>query len=396
MLAPSPMRAPKAFVDRLRLPEPRSESCLNCATALTGPFCSACGQRDIPPYPNVRELVTDAFWELSGWDGRFTKTVRVLVTQPGALTREFLEGRRARYLSPLRLYLMASLLYFLIAPFSNAVGRASGVDFPGIKITTTRTGDSLAVGAPRVSRAQRVTQTAENAVENQQAVSPAQRDSMLKEIARAPAPLRPLLRRSMFDPTGFKRGIFEAMPRVLFVLVPVFAAIVALFYHRRKYPEHLYFAIHLHAFIFVALSLSALAKLTHVGVLMSVVKFIVIVSIPVYATIAFRRLYGGSMTATVAKGVGVVILNSIAGIHLRYRDIRRRRLGLNENREPKLAVSDVKRYCCLTGSTSHAFLFQQRQELLRFRELQQAARDIRLFAELSDLAEHRQVLIRDF
>jgi len=73
---------------------------LNCGTSLAGDYCSQCGQRDIPPYPSVRDLVIDAFWELSGWDGRFASTVRALVQRPGMLTREFLEGRRARYLSP--------------------------------------------------------------------------------------------------------------------------------------------------------------------------------------------------------------------------------------------------------------------------------------------------------
>src|SRR3569833_174672 len=108
-------RAPKMFAERLRAPEPRSARCLNCNTELVGPFCAQCGQRALPPYPSVRELVTDAFWELSGWDGRFAATVRALFRAPGQLTLDFLEGRRARFISPLRLYLLASLLYFLVA-----------------------------------------------------------------------------------------------------------------------------------------------------------------------------------------------------------------------------------------------------------------------------------------
>jgi hypothetical protein len=102
------------------------------------------------------------------------------------------------------------------------------------------------------------------------------------------------------------------MPRVLFALVPVFAAIVALFYRRRKYPEHLYFAIHLHAFIFVALSLSALAKLTRIALIMSVVKFAALAAIPIYATIAFRRNYGGSMSKTITKEIAIGTLYSLA------------------------------------------------------------------------------------
>jgi hypothetical protein len=235
--------------------------------------------------------------------------VRALVRSPGLLTREFLEGRRARYLSPLRLYLMASLVYFLIAPFANAANKSSAVDLPGIKISTT----SENTAAPSGSRAQRVAQSAQRAIEEQRAVSPEQRDSTLKEIARAPQLLQPLLRRATLDPTGFKRAIFEAMPRVLFMLVPVFAAILALFYRHRKYPEHLYFAIHLHAFIFVALSVSALAKLTHIAMLMSVVKFLALISIPIYLTLAIRKLYGGSMLATIVKETVIGSLYALVG-----------------------------------------------------------------------------------
>ena len=79
--------------------------CLNCGAPLTGPFCAQCGQRDVPPYPSVRELVSDAFSEFSGWDGKLADTVRAAHAAPGQLTHRFLEGRRARYISPLRLYL---------------------------------------------------------------------------------------------------------------------------------------------------------------------------------------------------------------------------------------------------------------------------------------------------
>src|ERR1700716_3678612 len=92
----------------------RSPVCLNCGAQIGGQFCGSCGQRDIPPYPSVRELAIDAALEFSGWDGRLASTLRALVLRPGLLTREFLEGRRARYISPLPLYLMASLSYFVL------------------------------------------------------------------------------------------------------------------------------------------------------------------------------------------------------------------------------------------------------------------------------------------
>jgi len=189
----------------------RAATCLNCGTPLVGPFCSACGQRDVPPYPSVRELAVDAFWELSGWDGRFATTVRALLRHPGKLTREFLEGRRARYISPLRLYLMSSLVFFIAAAAAPDVRLEDGkAMFLGLRVTpTVQTGSTP-------SRAQRVGDAAGQAMETGQALDPAARDSLLAEIARAPGFMQPFLRRSLVDPAGFKRGILEAMPRMLF------------------------------------------------------------------------------------------------------------------------------------------------------------------------------------
>jgi hypothetical protein len=282
---------------------PSATACLNCHAPLIGPFCADCGQRDIPPYPSVRELAVDAFAEVSGWDGRFATTIRSLVRHPGKLTREFLEGRRARYISPLRLYLVASLVYFVLAATAPDVrlddGRAM---YLGLRVTPTVSVDSTP------SRAQRVGDAAGKAFDSQQPLDSAARDSVLAEISRAPRFMQPFLRRSITDPAGFKRGIFEAMPRMLFALLPVFAAIVALFYRGRKYPEHLYFAIHLHAFVFLALGLTELAKFTASPMLVGVIASISLLGIPVYATLAFRGNYGGSLSMALAKELAIAVL----------------------------------------------------------------------------------------
>ena len=274
---------------------PRSAACLNCGTSLTGPFCSQCGQRDVPPYPSVRELVVDAFWELSGWDGRFASTLRALVSKPGRLTLDFLEGRRARYISPLRLYLMASLVYFLAAAAAPDIKVADGkTAFIGVRYTP----------APG-TKAERVATATGKAISSQEAISPADRDSIMLAVDKAPAIMRPFFQKALLDPKGLRRSLIEAMPKMLFALLPVFAAIVALFYRRRKYPEHLYFAIHLHAFVFVVLTVSALFKFTRMAPLAITVGVLALVSIPVYATAAFRRTYGGSIAGTLVKEIGI-------------------------------------------------------------------------------------------
>jgi Protein of unknown function (DUF3667) len=276
-------------------------ACLNCGAPMTGPFCASCGQRDIPPYPSARELAVDAVSEFSGWDGRLASTLRALVQHPGLLTHEFLEGRRVRYISPLRLYLTSSLVYFLIAAATPDVRLDSGkMLLPGVQVRATRTQTSASS-----SRPERVANAASASLEKGAALSQGERDSALKDIERAPQIMRPFLRRAILDPGGVKRGILTTMPRMLFALLPIFAGIVALFYRGRKYPEHLYFAIHLHAFTFLALSLAEVLKFTHSPILVAIGSLIGVIWLPIYAVLAFRRVYGGSYARTIAKVVAI-------------------------------------------------------------------------------------------
>jgi hypothetical protein len=286
--------------ERAALSEGHSAACLNCGASLSGPFCAECGQRDIPPYPSVRELAVDAVSEFSGWDGRLTSTLRALIKHPGMLTHEFLEGRRVRYISPLRLYLMSSLVYFLLAAAAPNLGVGPETSVGGIKVGVTRKPES----APP-TRPERVAEAASKSFAKEQTLSQAEKDAALKDIASAPAVMRPFLRRAVLDPGGFKRGILETMPRMLFALLPVFAGILALFYRGRKYPEHLYFAIHLHAFIFLALAVTELLKFSHLSALAASGSVLAAIWILVYATLAFRRVYGGSLAQTVAKELGI-------------------------------------------------------------------------------------------
>ena len=293
-----------------------ASGCLNCGEPLTGHFCSKCGQRDVPPYPTVRELASEAVQEFSGWDGRFLTSVRVLVTRPGILTLEFLQGRRARYLSPLRLYLFASVAYFVVAaaaPNTRVAGREEGV----LKVHVTE--DSL-----KQSRPERVAEAARTAVEDPDKLTTAQRDSALKDIQKAPALMRPVLRELLVDSKGFKQKIVQTMPKLLFVLLPIFALIVSMFYRKRRYPEHLYFAIHLHTFMFVALTAISISKFARntMPIIIAPIGIVGLLTIPVYATLAFRRVYGGSVIGTLANEIGIgliyFVLSVIAMLGLVY------------------------------------------------------------------------------
>lgn len=271
---------------------PAPAACLNCGTALDGRFCSRCGQRAIGAYPTVGEMIGDAWQELSGWDGRMARTVRTLLRRPGALTVETMEGRRARYMSPVRLYLIASLVYFLCAVAVPNLRTIDPVQLPGSDAQVIRMNGS----------GQLIGLTGE------------ERERALRNLERAPWWAQAVMRPILLDPEGFRLGYLQTLPRALFVLVPVFAAIVALFYRHRPFPQHLVFAVHLHAVIFIVLTVRELSQLTRSPVVLEIVEVGATVAIIAYSLMAFRRVYEEGWLRVLAKAFGIAVIYGIAGV----------------------------------------------------------------------------------
>ena len=98
------------------------------------------------------------------------------------------------------------------------------------------------------------------------------------------------------------------MPNVFLALVPVLAMILSLFYRRRHYPEHLFFAIHLATFVFLARAAGNLALFTHSIPLVAIAQVIMLAWIVAYGVIALRRVYGGTVAVTLLKGAGILAL----------------------------------------------------------------------------------------
>ena len=95
-----------------------SQSCLNCGTELVGQYCRQCGQRATSRFISIFELLRDAFGDLFELDSRLWRTVVPLLIRPGLLTKDYLEGRRARYMPPFRMYLVLSVVFFVVAFFN--------------------------------------------------------------------------------------------------------------------------------------------------------------------------------------------------------------------------------------------------------------------------------------
>jgi hypothetical protein len=229
--------------------------CANCGAQLTGLYCSACGQQARAPNPSLRDFAEDLAKELFDYDGKIFRTVWLLFARPGFLTREAFADRRATYVSPLRLYLFFSVLFFAVFAF-----------------------------APTQLQVKYTPDAAET-------LDPAALAQKSNEIR-----------------TAANQALNTYLPRAMFVLMPIFAALVMLVRRRsgRNYPQHLYYAMHVHAVGFGIGTLIILANITVVPYLSQAVKTGGELLVIVHSAVAFRVAYGTSVWGTVWRTAVVV------------------------------------------------------------------------------------------
>jgi hypothetical protein len=107
----------RRFFCRRKIQRPAITHCENCGAQLQGHWCAKCGQPAIDYRRSFRHVIADLLNEFLNWDSKFFATIGLLLVRPWKLTNQFLAGHRVRYVHPLRLYLLASILFFFAATF---------------------------------------------------------------------------------------------------------------------------------------------------------------------------------------------------------------------------------------------------------------------------------------
>ncbi len=311
-----------AAVPHIRPPAP-PPSCRNCGRERIGPYCSHCGQEHIEDQRPGRRLLREWFRDEFQFNSRVTRTVVPLLFRPGALTLEYLAGRRQRYLPPLRMYVFISVAMFALLAAGAGNGRIPG---PGIRHRPAPA--SAGNGQPADSALKRTSwhigfegDTAGTGADH---ILPegAARESLAAALERE-APddkqgaiagrMREGLVRTMRDPKAFVTAAVGHSGQAMFIVMPLVALLLKLLYLRRKrrYLEHLIFTLHVHAFVFLVLALALGTALIAWPPLAAVARWL-LWSIPVYAFIAIRRVYGQGPAKTLVKfcllGIGYAFL----------------------------------------------------------------------------------------
>jgi hypothetical protein len=252
----------------------------------------------------LRHLLGEAVEEAVGVDSRFARTLGPLLARPGTVSADVLAGRRARYTSALRLYLVASFAFFGLsavlpatAPGSQreislVYGRADG---GAVQVSSARPEDLASAEAELRRDGGRLATALADRVHAMRALP-------LGEAARR-----------------LQAELLQTLPKVAFVLVPVFAALLGLAFagQGRFYAEHLVVALHQHAVGFLFLVPTVLAH-------SQTITLAAAAAIGLHTVVALRRVYGRSWTGTLWRsalvgfgyllslGLGIVVASLLA------------------------------------------------------------------------------------
>src|SRR6476646_2625171 len=276
--------------------------CENCGAPLTGHYCGQCGQAAVDYLRSFRYVSADVLDSFLNWDSKFFTTIALLIVKPWRLTNEFLAGKRVRYVNPLRLYLLASILFFFAVNFgakwinfdakldpkdrADLEAELKKEDLPpaarekleALLRDSSRSPDpSTATNAPSPTPAP----TASSDLASQPTDSPNEQKKEYGKIGERPfvafddakstTPFERWIEGRAKEKMGehgtrmgfFISTLFSNLPYMMLCCIPLFACVLKLLYIRRHifYIDHLIYALHIHTFFYTATMLIVLATI---------------------------------------------------------------------------------------------------------------------------------------
>ena len=317
-------------------PERHEKNCLNCGATVIGRYCHVCGQENIVPRESFGGLVLHFFYDITHFDGKFFQSLRDLLIKPGFLSREYINGRRASHLNPVRMYVFTSAIFFLVffllvnikgrfdlvsdqKPLTNAERVKMIGDLEGelnkkegdtsvlsrklkrLKDTTTALSNSdlLKISFWNTDSNKRTYHSLGEYDSVQRGLPLDERDGWFSRMMIT----KQIKLTNKFE-GNVKAVVVEwieiflhRLPYLLFISLPIFAFILKLLYIRRRqfyYVDHAIFSIHHYIFSFIILLvifLLSAAKHNYGFDWLRTVQLILIIVWPIYLYIAMLNFY---------------------------------------------------------------------------------------------------------
>lgn len=302
----------------------KETNCLNCGTDVPGRYCTNCGQENIVPHETFGHLVKEFAADLVHYDSKTLLTFKYLFTKPGFITKEYIAGKRVKFVHPIKLYIFSSFVFFLFyfwlnahnnEPLNKDARAQVEIAHKGNKESYASLPDSVKSGKLALDDWFRRINTFD---------SKKQYDSLQKTLPKEYRDNRIQRRMARYyfssanksieageegeDVVHAQQEVFNHnFPKVMFVLLPLFALYLKWMYDKKKwfYADHAIFSVHIHIFFFLFwLVCTALDALFHSQAFTDFGLIIVFG----YLVIALKNTYGESWAKTLGKGALVTFI----------------------------------------------------------------------------------------
>jgi len=297
-----------------------ASNCPNCGASVSGQFCHQCGQATVLHPPSTREFLHEFIGHYVALEGKLLQTMKLLLLKPGVLSLEYLQGRRVRYIEPLRVYLTFSLIFFAVFKFMGEDHHIGDVKLKGVPVIKIDPQDKKkAAPAPAHTPAAAAAKPDANESDDPPTADAVRaelrKDETLQDIKKDLDKDHPGIVDKLEkvisiagddDGAKLKKAFFGSAPYAVFAMMPLFALYLKILYlgTGRRYGEHLLFALHTNAFAFLMLTLLLLipAGVPWVGTLL-------VLWLTFYLPTAMRRVYGGSRKLTALRWIVLMFLH---------------------------------------------------------------------------------------
>jgi hypothetical protein len=338
------------------LTERKEKNCLNCNAIVQGRYCQVCGQENIVPQDTFRHLVLHFIYDITHFDGKFFDTLKYLIVKPGFLSKEYIAGRRAKYLNPIRMYVFTSAIFFLIffamkgdtvvkitgnQPLSPAQRDSMIVEME--KEFLQNTADSSPYYALNILRDtnRKEVRVADLVVESggfiimspwgksykdqraydsvQRSMPRGERDGWLKRTwnKKAYGIKETYGKDPVLGIKSFTNSLVHKFPYLLFFSLPLFALVLKLLYLRNKkvlYAGHAIFSIHQYIFSFILILtimiFDELKKPTGFSFL-GVIGIILMAVWPLHLLLSMKHFYRQGWFVTILKMIALNIFGLV-------------------------------------------------------------------------------------
>ena len=289
----------------------KTTHCLNCGTYIGETnFCHQCGQINSDKRITVRQILKDFFGDYFTLDSKFFRSLFPLLAKPGHLTREYVSGRRVRYVLPLRLYIFTTFVFFFVLALNTKLDTKAFTS--KTEATDILASDSLKAMLSRPELA--IPDEQKNAL-----IDHMDSTFVIQYETEYSGP------NLVFDPDDddetesafesyienkadyiksmgnqgksiFFKTLINQIPKVMFVMLPFFALLLKLLYVRHKiyYVEHFIFALHMHTLAFLLLIITVFFTKWYI-------VLVVILGIQVYLLLSIRNFYDQGLIKSFIK-----------------------------------------------------------------------------------------------